>query len=77
MNCYSTRLMTEVTHFFADIFSQICDGNGVMVMWKFNEYLLDVLALPAAVYESPSFPFSNQLANDIFPSVNKLNIDLS
>lgn len=55
-----------------DIFSQICDGNGIMVHWKFNEYLQEVLALPAAVYESPTFPFTSQLANDIFPTVSML-----
>lgn len=81
---YSTNLSkTKMdTHYISDskicwsvldIFSQICDGNGMMVMWKFNEYLQDVLALPAAVYESPSFPYSSQLANDIFPLVrNKI-----
>lgn len=57
------------------IFSQICDGNGMMVMWKFNEYLQDVLALPAAVYESPSFPYSSQLANDIFPSNSRVSLN--
>lgn len=41
-----------------------------MVHWKFNEYLQEVLALPSAVYESPSFPFTSQLANEIFPQVN-------
>lgn len=57
------------------IFSQICDGNGIMVHWKFNEYLQEVLALPAAVYESPTFPFTSQLANDIFPTNSRITLN--
>lgn len=40
-----------------------------MVIWKFNEYLQEILAIPAAVFESPSFPYTSQLTNDIFPAV--------
>lgn len=43
-----------------------------MVMWKFNEYLQEILAIPAAVFESPSFPYTSQLANDIFPAVRNV-----
>lgn len=41
-----------------------------MVPWKFAEYLQEILALPAAVYESPSFTYSVQLATEIFPPVS-------
>ncbi|VEN45784.1 unnamed protein product [Callosobruchus maculatus] len=52
------------------IFSQISDSNGFLLQWKFNEYLQEVLALPAAVYESPTFNYTDSLANSIFnPSV--------
>jgi hypothetical protein len=53
----------------ADIFSQISDGNGHMVVWRFAEYLQEVLALPAAVYESPSFNYTDGLSTSIFPGV--------
>ncbi|KAJ8932927.1 hypothetical protein NQ314_014344 [Rhamnusium bicolor] len=48
------------------IFSQISDSNGLLLQWRFNEYLQEVLALPAAVYESPTFNYTDSLANSIF-----------
>jgi len=54
---------------FIDIFSQICDQNGHMVAWKFREYLQEVLVLPSAVYESPSFHYSDQISAEIFSGV--------
>jgi len=53
----------------ADIYSQISDSNGHMIHWRFADYLKEVLALTAAVYESPSFGYSDGLANSIFPAV--------
>jgi hypothetical protein len=41
-----------------------------MIHWRFIEYLKEVLALPAALYESPSFSFSDDIANSIFSSVS-------
>jgi len=52
-----------------DIYSQISDSNGHMMHWRFADYLKEVLALTAAVYESPSFGYSDGLANSIFPAV--------
>lgn len=52
-----------------DIFSQICDQNGHMIAWKFREYLQEVLVLPSAVYESPSFHYGDHLPADIFSGV--------
>uniref|UniRef100_A0A1B6C2U4 Dystrobrevin n=1 Tax=Clastoptera arizonana TaxID=38151 RepID=A0A1B6C2U4_9HEMI len=57
------------------IFSQLCDGNGHMVAWKFSEYLREVLSLPAAVYESPSFSFNDNLAADIFSGNGKVTVN--
>lgn len=37
---------------------------------RFAEYLQEVLALPAAVYESPSFSYSESLATSIFSGVS-------
>lgn len=56
-------------HLFSDMFSQISDSNGHLILWKFDEYLKEVLALPAAVYESPSFSYSSELANTVFNTV--------
>lgn len=55
-------------HLFADIFSQISDGAGQLVTWKLGEFLREVLALPAAVYESPTFHYEDSLERDIFPA---------
>jgi hypothetical protein len=52
------------------IFSQISDSNGLLLQWRFNEYLQEVLALPAAVYESPTFNYTDSLANTIFNPVS-------
>jgi len=52
-----------------DIFSQISDQNGHMVTWKFREYLQEVLVLPSAVSESPSFHYTDQISAEIFCGV--------
>ncbi|CAH0551696.1 unnamed protein product [Brassicogethes aeneus] len=57
------------------IFSQISDSNGMLLQWRFNEYLQEVLALPAAVYESPTFNYTDSLANTIFSS--KANVTVN
>lgn len=54
---------------FSDVFSQISDSNGLLLTWRFNEYLQEVLALPAAVYESPTFSYTDALASTIFSPV--------
>lgn len=40
-----------------------------MVAWKFREYLQEVLLLPSAVYESPSFHYTDQISAEIFCGV--------
>lgn len=57
------------------IFSQLCDANGHMIAWKFSEYLREVLSLPAAVYESPSFSYNDNLAADIFSGNGKVTVN--
>ncbi|CAH2007194.1 unnamed protein product [Acanthoscelides obtectus] len=57
------------------IFSQISDSNGFLLQWKFNEYLQEVLALPAAVYESPTFNYTDSLANSIFSPNVKVTVN--
>uniref|UniRef100_A0A0A9XY21 Dystrobrevin n=2 Tax=Lygus hesperus TaxID=30085 RepID=A0A0A9XY21_LYGHE len=57
------------------IFSQVCDENGHMVISKFSLYLKQVLALPASVYESPSFVFKEELAAQVFGGNGKVTIN--
>lgn len=56
--------------FSVDIFSQVSDSNGLLMMWRFAEYLQEVLALPAAVYESPTFYYNDVLPSTIFNPVS-------
>ncbi|XP_051168351.1 dystrobrevin beta-like isoform X1 [Leptopilina boulardi] len=60
---------------FRYIYSQISDSNGHMIHWRFDEYLREVLALPAAVYESPSFGYSESLASSIFLPNTKVTVN--
>ncbi|XP_076181726.1 dystrobrevin beta isoform X4 [Ptiloglossa arizonensis] len=60
---------------FRYIYSQISDANGHMIHWRFAEYLKEVLALTAAVYESPSFGYSEGLANSIFPQNSRATVN--
>ncbi|XP_033364136.1 dystrobrevin beta-like isoform X8 [Bombus vosnesenskii] len=60
---------------FRYIYSQISDSNGHMIHWRFSDYLKEVLALTAAVYESPSFGYSEGLANSIFPQNSKVTVN--
>ncbi|KAI5727145.1 hypothetical protein M8J76_014932 [Diaphorina citri] len=67
----SGKLMDKLRY----IFSQLCDCNGHLVAWKFNEYLQDVLAIPAAVLESPSFSYTDTLAQEIFSGNGKVTVN--
>lgn len=67
----SGKLMDKLRY----IFSQLCDCNGHLVAWKFNEYLQDVLAIPAAVLESPSFSYTDSLAQEIFSNNGKVTVN--
>ena len=58
--------------FFSDVFTQISDTNGFLVKSKFEEYLKEVLALPTAVYEGPSFGFNETAARACFDGVSTL-----
>ncbi|XP_046417991.1 dystrobrevin beta isoform X1 [Neodiprion virginianus] len=60
---------------FRYIYSQISDSNGHMIHWRFADYLKEVLALTAAVYETPSFGYSEGLANSIFPPNSKVTVN--
>uniref|UniRef100_A0A669CJI1 Dystrobrevin, beta a n=1 Tax=Oreochromis niloticus TaxID=8128 RepID=A0A669CJI1_ORENI len=49
------------------VFSQVSDPNGVLVLSKFDQFLREALKLPTAVYEGPSFGYTQTLARSCFP----------
>jgi hypothetical protein len=69
----------EYKHFSSyhnlDIFSQISDGAGQLIHWKGIDFLREILALPAAVYETPTFHYEDGLENEIFPIENKITVN--
>lgn len=65
----------KLTDKFRYIFSQISDSNGHMIAAKFQEFLRDVLALPVAVYESPSFAYSEAMVAAIFEGHSKVTVN--
>uniref|UniRef100_A0A8C3LDK4 Dystrobrevin n=1 Tax=Chrysolophus pictus TaxID=9089 RepID=A0A8C3LDK4_CHRPC len=48
------------------IFSMISDSSGVMVYGKYDLFLREVLKLPTAVFEGPSFGYTEQSAKSCF-----------
>lgn len=60
---------------FIDVFSQISDGGGQLIYWKLSQYLKEVLALPIAVYESPTFHYKNNLENELFSIDEKVTVN--
>ncbi|XP_073439869.1 dystrobrevin alpha isoform X10 [Dendrobates tinctorius] len=48
------------------IFSLISDSSGVMVFQKYDQFLKEVLKLPTAVFEGPSFGYTEQSARSCF-----------
>lgn len=53
--------------YFPDIFSQISDSSGVMMFAKFDQFLREVLKLPTAVFEGPSFGYTEHSVRTCFP----------
>ncbi|XP_029568790.1 dystrobrevin beta isoform X9 [Salmo trutta] len=54
------------------IFSQISDSNGVMAFAKFDQFLHEVLKLPTAVFEGPSFGYTEHSVQTCFPQQKKI-----
>ncbi|CAL1530123.1 unnamed protein product [Lymnaea stagnalis] len=50
------------------IFTLISDSSGHMIRCRFDEYLRDLLLLPAAVYEGTSFRYSEEASRTFFDS---------
>lgn len=58
---------TFLCSIFSDIFSQISDSSGTMVFPKFDQFLREVLKLPTAVFEGPSFGYTEHSVRTCFP----------
>ncbi|CAG5866701.1 unnamed protein product [Menidia menidia] len=57
------------------IFSQISDSSGVMVFAKFDQFLREVLKLPTAVFEGPSFGYTEHSVRMCFPQQKKIMLN--
>ncbi|KAE9554082.1 hypothetical protein FO519_002724 [Halicephalobus sp. NKZ332] len=57
------------------IFSQISDSNGIMEYPKFVEYLQHILALPTAVFEAPTFGYSETALQQCFAKDEKITLN--
>ncbi|XP_028449896.1 dystrobrevin alpha isoform X2 [Perca flavescens] len=57
------------------IFSQISDSAGIMVHSQFDEFLREVLKLPMAVFEGPSFGYTEQAARTCFTQQKKVSLN--
>ncbi|XP_062857882.1 dystrobrevin, beta a isoform X2 [Trichomycterus rosablanca] len=57
------------------IFSQISHTNGAMTISKFDLFLREVLKLPSAVCEGPSFGYSEHLGRSCFPQQKKVMLN--
>ncbi|XP_068460099.1 dystrobrevin alpha isoform X2 [Clinocottus analis] len=57
------------------IFSQISDSAGVMVHSQFDQFLREVLKLPMAVFEGPSFGYTEQAARTCFSQQKKVSLN--
>nr|XP_028592889.1 dystrobrevin alpha isoform X19 [Podarcis muralis] len=57
------------------IFSMISDTSGVMVYGKYDMFLREVLKLPTAVFEGPSFGYTEQSAKSCFSQQKKVTLN--
>ncbi|NWI96897.1 DTNB protein, partial [Pitta sordida] len=58
------------------IFSQISDSNGLMIFTKFDQLLREVLKLPTAVFEGPSFGYTEHSVRTCFPQQKKITLNM-
>ncbi|XP_075440670.1 dystrobrevin alpha isoform X12 [Ascaphus truei] len=57
------------------IFSMISDSNGVMVYGRYDIFLREILKLPTAVFEGPSFGYTEQSAKSCFSQQKKVTLN--
>lgn len=74
-NSMLSSIMSTNFYFHLDIFSQISDGAGQLIHWKSTDFVREILALPAAVFESPTFRYTEGLENELFPIENKITVN--
>ncbi|XP_074803406.1 dystrobrevin beta isoform X5 [Natator depressus] len=58
------------------IFSQMSDSNGLMIFTKFDQFLREVLKLPTAVFEGPSFGYTEHSVRTCFPQQKKIMLNM-
>ncbi|XP_041105739.1 dystrobrevin beta isoform X4 [Polyodon spathula] len=58
------------------IFSQISDSNGMMMYTKFDQFLREILKLPTAVFEGPSFGYTDHSVRTCFPQQKKIVLNV-
>ncbi|XP_025069914.1 dystrobrevin beta isoform X4 [Alligator sinensis] len=58
------------------VFSQISDSNGLMIFTKFDQFLREVLKLPTAVFEGPSFGYTEHSVRTCFPQQKKIMLNM-
>ncbi|XP_069710164.1 dystrobrevin alpha isoform X6 [Phaenicophaeus curvirostris] len=57
------------------IFSMISDSSGVMIYGRYDMFLREVLKLPTAVFEGPSFGYTEQSAKSCFSQQKKVTLN--
>ncbi|XP_041848910.1 dystrobrevin alpha isoform X6 [Melanotaenia boesemani] len=57
------------------IFSQMSDSAGIMVHSQFDQFLREVLKLPMAVFEGPSFGYTEQAVRACFAQQKKISLN--
>ncbi|XP_033846342.1 dystrobrevin beta-like isoform X1 [Periophthalmus magnuspinnatus] len=58
------------------VFSQVSDSHGVLVLPKFDIFLREVLKLPTAIHEGPSFGYNHSSARSCFPQQKRVMLNM-
>ncbi|XP_034039983.1 dystrobrevin alpha isoform X2 [Thalassophryne amazonica] len=58
------------------IFSQISDSAGILTFSQFDQFLREALKLPMAVFEGPSFGYTEQAARSCFTQQKKVSLNM-
>ncbi|XP_017382697.1 dystrobrevin beta isoform X8 [Cebus imitator] len=58
------------------VFSQMSDSSGLMIFSKFDQFLKEVLKLPTAVFEGPSFGYTEHSVRTCFPQQRKIMLNM-
>jgi len=71
----SSTISMIIFLYLPDIFTQLVDSSGHMIWSRFEDYLHEVLALPTAVFEKPSFGYNDTAARSCFDMVSEYDDD--